>query len=129
MDRRSAILKYTTKEQRGIEVGPWFNPIASKRDGYRCLVLDVFDSETLRKRAAGDPNIAAASVPLIEDVDLVGSSTHIGELVRARGEAGTFDYIVSSHNFEHLSNPILFLQGCAEALRPGGDSVYGHPRS
>ena len=57
---------------------------------------------------------------MIEDVDLVGSCTHIGELVRARGEAGTFDYVVSSHNFEHLPNPIRFLQGCAEALRPGG---------
>jgi SAM-dependent methyltransferase len=120
VDRRDAILKYTTKEQRGIEIGPWFNPIASKREGYRCLVLDVFDSETLRKRAADDPNIAAASIPMIEDVDLVGSSTHIGELVRARGEAGAFDYIVSSHNFEHLPNPIRFLQGCAEALKAGG---------
>ena len=120
MDRREAILKYTTKEQRGIEIGPWFNPIAPKRDGYRCLSLDVFDTETLRKRAVDDPNIAATSIPLIEDVDLVGSSTHLGELVRARGEAGTFDYVVSSHNFEHLPNPIRFLQGCAEALRPGG---------
>jgi hypothetical protein len=36
---------------------------------------------------------------MIEDVDLVGPSTQIAELVRARGEA---DYIVSSHNFEHL---------------------------
>jgi SAM-dependent methyltransferase len=120
VDRRDAILKYTAREQRGIEIGPWFNPIASKREGHRCLVLDVFDSETLRKRAADDPNIAPASIPLIEDVDLVGSSTEIGELVRARGEAGSFDYVVSSHNFEHLPNPIRFLQGCTEALRPGG---------
>jgi hypothetical protein len=57
---------------------------------------------------------------MIEDVDLIGSSTHLGELVRARGESGTFDYVLSSHNFEHLPNPIRFLQGCAEALRPGG---------
>lgn len=120
VDRRDAILKYITRNKRGLEIGPWFNPIAPKREGYRCLVLDVFNSETLRKRAVDDPNIAAASIPLIEDVDLVGSSTHIGELVRARGEAGTFDYVVSSHNFEHLPNPIRFLQGCAEALRPGG---------
>jgi SAM-dependent methyltransferase len=120
MDRRDAILKYATKEQRGIEIGPWFNPIAPKREGYRCLTLDVFDSETLRKRAADDPNISAASAAMIEDVDLVGSSTRIGELVRARGESGTFDYVVSSHNFEHLPNPVRFLQGCSEALRPGG---------
>lgn len=120
MDRRDAILKYATKEQRGIEIGPWFNPIAPKREGYRCLTLDVFDSKTLRKRAADDPNISATSAAMIEDVDLVGSSTRIGELVRARGEAGTFDYVVSSHNFEHLPNPVRFLQGCSEALRPGG---------
>jgi hypothetical protein len=120
VDRRESILKYTTKEQCGIEIGPWFNPIAPKREGYKCLSLDVFDLQTLRKRAADDPNIAAESIPLIEDVDLVGSCTHIGELVRTRGEAGAFDYIVSSHNFEHLPNPIRFLQGCAEALRPRG---------
>ena len=63
MDRRDAILKYITKEQRGIEIGPWFNPLAPKREGYSCLALDVFDSETLRKRAVDDPNIAAASIP------------------------------------------------------------------
>ena len=120
MDGRDSILKYITKDQCGIEIGPWFNPIAPKRDGFRCLSLDVFDSETLRKRAIDDPNIAAESIPMIEDVDLVGSSTHIAELVRARGAAGTFDYVVSSHNFEHLPNPIRFLQGCAEALRPRG---------
>jgi SAM-dependent methyltransferase len=120
MDRRDVVLKYTTKEQRGIEIGPWFNPIAPKRDGYKCLVLDVFDSETLRRRAVEDPNVPAESIPMIEDVDLIGPCTQIGELVRARGEAGTFDYVVSSHNFEHLPNPIRFLRGCAEVLRPGG---------
>ena len=84
MDRRNAILKYTTKEQRGIEIGPWFNPIASKREGYRCLVLDVFDLETLRKRAADDPNIAAASVPMIEDVEFVDLHPHWGTGPRPR---------------------------------------------
>src|SRR3954469_3901878 len=120
MDRRDAILKYATKQQRGIEIGPWFNPIAPKREGYQCLALDVFDSQTLRQRAAVDPNISHEAAEMIEEVDLVGSSTHVGELVRARGEAGSFDYIVSSHNFEHLPNPIRFLQGCADAVKPGG---------
>ena len=77
----------------------------------------MFDFGTLRKRVAEDPNIAAELIPLIEEVDLVGSCTHIGKLVRARGEAGKFDYIVSSRNFEHLPNPIRFLQGCAAARK------------
>jgi hypothetical protein len=57
---------------------------------------------------------------MIEDVDIVGSSIAIGDLVKARGEAGTFDYVVSSHNFEHLPNPIRFLNGCTDVLKPGG---------
>ena len=120
MDRRDIILKHITKASRGIEIGPWFSPLAPKRGGFNCLTLDVFDSETLKQRAAADPAIPAGDAANVEDVDLVGSSTNIGDLVARRGESGTFDYIVSSHNFEHLSNPILFLQGCATALKPGG---------
>ncbi len=120
MTRRDLILKHVSAGQRGIEVGPWFNPLAPKREGYDCLSMDVFDTETLRSRARDDPHITAEQLNLIEDVDLVGSSIAIGDLVAARGEAGTFDYIVSSHNFEHLPNPIRFLKGCASALKPGG---------
>ncbi len=120
MTRRECILKYISADQHGIEVGPWFNPLAPKRDGYNCLALDVFDAETLRCRAKDDPNISSEQAALIEDVDLVGSSVLIGDLIRQRGELGSFDYIISSHNFEHLANPIRFLNGCAEALRPSG---------
>ena len=34
--------------------------------------------------------------------------------------SAVFDYILSSHNFEHLPNPIRFLQGCQKVLKPGG---------
>jgi SAM-dependent methyltransferase len=120
MTRRDLIMKHVSADQRGIEVGPWFSPLAPKREGYNCLSMDVFDTETLRSRATDDPHITAEQVKLIEDVDIVGSSIAIGDLVEARGEAGTFDYIVSSHNFEHLPNPIRFLNGCTNVLKPGG---------
>ncbi|WP_250865919.1 methyltransferase domain-containing protein [Caballeronia sp. INSB1] len=120
MERRDAVLEGLTKDQRGIEIGPWFNPLASKAEGYQCLVLDVFDLATLRQRATEIANVADNIRDRIEDVDLLGSSANIEELVAARGELGEFDYIVSSHNFEHLPNPIKFLQGCAKALKPGG---------
>ncbi len=120
MNRRDRITKHVAKAQRGIEVGPWFNGLTPKRDGYDCIVMDVFDTATLRSRAAADATISDEQAALIEDVDIAGSSVAIGDLVRERGEAGTFDYILSSHNFEHLPNPIRFLQGCAEALRPTG---------
>ena len=120
MDRRMEVLKYLTKEQKGIEIGPWFTPLASKREGYDCLTFDVFDAETLKKTAESDPFIDNSRIADIEDVDVVGSSTEIETAIAKRGELGQFDYIISSHNFEHLPNPIKFLQGCGKVLKPGG---------
>ncbi len=119
MDRRSQILRHITKSHRGIEVAPWFAPLTPKRDGYDCRILDVFDKATLLTRAERDPNIPVSGHALLEDVDYVGSATAIAALVPL-AEHGTFDYIVSSHNFEHLPDPIRFLQGCQKVLRPGG---------
>ena len=120
MGRQQEITKHITRAMRGIEIAPWHSPIAAKRDGYNCIVLDLFDAATLRRRAAEDPQVDRANIPRIEDVDVVGSAVDIGELVEARGELGQFDYVISSHNFEHLPNPIRFLHGCSRVLKPGG---------
>ena len=120
MDRREQLLKHITKRQKGIEIGPWYAPLAAKREGYNCLSFDVFDTETLKRNAEQDPSIDNSCVSSIEAVDIVGSSTEIYDIIAARGELLTFDYILSSHNFEHLPNPIKFLQGCEKVLKPGG---------
>lgn len=120
MDRRQRITRYVTREQRGIEIGPYFNPLAPKRLGYNCLVVDVADREALQKQARSDPLIPQEAVDAIENVDLVGTSGNLAELVGARGELASFDYVLSSHNLEHLPDPIRFLQGCTEVLKPGG---------
>ncbi|WP_321782951.1 methyltransferase domain-containing protein [Paraburkholderia sp. J94] len=120
MNRREQILKYIDKDQLGIEIGPYWSPLTPKREGYNCLVMDVFDTQTTRGRAAENPTLSAENTAKIEEVDLVGSCTHIDQIVEQAGRLGEFDYIVSSHNFEHLPNPIRFLQGCAKVLKPGG---------
>ncbi len=120
MDRRGQILKHVTKDGIGIEIGPWFAPLAPKRDGYNCKSFDVFDTETLRASAKGDANVPESSVGMIESVDLLGSSNEIEQIVAEHYSLGTFDYIISSHNFEHIPNPIKFLQGCQRVLKPGG---------
>jgi SAM-dependent methyltransferase len=120
MDRSDILREFARKEHRGVEIGPYFAPMVPKSEGWNILVLDVFDGTTLRERAPADPNVPANEICRIEEVDLVGSATRIGELVAARGEAGQIDFILSSHNFEHLPNPIAFLRACSEVLRPGG---------
>ncbi|MGA3086480.1 MAG: methyltransferase domain-containing protein, partial [Thermodesulfobacteriota bacterium] len=120
VSRVEELTKFATREGRGIEIGPWCYPVVPKRLGYNCLILDIFDTDTLRQRATEDPGIPDDLVTHIEEVDLIGSSTEIAKLVCVRNELDTFDYIISSHNFEHLPDPIRFLQGCSEVLKPGG---------
>lgn len=120
MDRKKEILKYITKTQRGLEMGPFHSPLTPKREGYNCLVLDVFDAPTLRATAGALPEIPRSLVDNIEEVDLLGATANLRALVDARGELGTFDYVVSSHNLEHLPDPIGFLQSCGDVLKPGG---------
>ncbi len=119
MDRREIILEFIRKDQRGIEIGPYFNPLVSKATGWNVLSVDVFDAPTLREMATNDSNVPNAMMSHIEEVDLLGPAHRISELVAARG-LDNFDFIVSSHNFEHLPDPIGFLHGCSEILRPGG---------
>jgi SAM-dependent methyltransferase len=121
MDRRTELLRFIHRDQIGIEIGPWHAPLAPKRDGYRSISIDVFDTDTLRRRAVDDPSIDEAGVARIEDVDVIGPAQEIAELVAARfGADFTCDYVLSSHNLEHIPDPIRFLQGCQRILRPNG---------
>ncbi|MBM3563835.1 MAG: class I SAM-dependent methyltransferase [Alphaproteobacteria bacterium] len=120
MSRQEEILKHASKGARGIELGPYFSPLAAKRDGYNCLYLDVFDTETIQRRAAADPFLTPEQAAQVESVDLVGDAMRIDELCRNAGETEPFDYIISANNFEHLPNPIKFLQACGRVLKTGG---------
>lgn len=117
---KNRILRGISPDQLGIEIGPWFNPVAPKRDGFNCLSLDVYPTEVLKSKAASDKNITEDQLDHIETVDLVGSSVEIANVANEKGLSGRVDYIVSSHNLEHIPNPIKFLQGCASTLKVGG---------
>jgi predicted SAM-dependent methyltransferase len=120
-DRRQEILRYIDPGTRGIEIAPWFNPILSPRGDREVVVLDIFDRPALVARAENDPHIDDMMIPRIGEVDLVGSACDIAELTRARfGPEARFDFVVSSHNLEHLPDPVRFLRGCEELLASGG---------
>lgn len=119
MFRFSYLLAGLSKSDKGLEIAPYHSPLAPKRDGHNCLVLDVFDSETLRLKGNKDKNVPQERIQDIEKVDFVGSATELEHLI-PKDMHGSFKYIVSSHNFEHLANPIRFLQACEKILMPGG---------
>lgn len=120
MDRKALLLKHIDPATPGIEIAPYFNPVLAKRDGHPVLTLDVFDTATLRERALKDRNIPDSRIDEIEEVDIVSDACSLGESITRMGRAGQFGYVMSSHNFEHLPDPIRFLQGCSIALQPGG---------
>ena len=120
MSRTDRLLKHINRAGKGIEVAPFFNPAVPKRDGYDVLIFDVFDTQTLHGIAKDDPFIPDERIGEIEDVDFVGDASRIGEVLAENDLLGRISYIVSSHNFEHIPNPIRFLQGCYDALEVGG---------
>lgn len=119
MSSRNHLMADIAKTDKGIEIAPYHSPLAPKSAGYNCLILDVFDTETLMARGADDPNIPRELLRNIEQVDIVGSATEIASLIDVKDHS-TFDYIISSHNFEHLANPVKFLQACEKLLKSGG---------
>lgn len=121
MDRRERILEHIRPGMKGIEIGPYFAPLLPKAEGWDVLVLDVQDADRLRQRAARDPAIPPATIDRIEAVDLLGPAQRMAELAEAAGHApGSFDFVVSSHNFEHLPDPLRFLQAVETVLKPCG---------
>jgi SAM-dependent methyltransferase len=103
----------------GIEIGPFLNPLAAKRDGYRTLVVDRYDQAALRDKAR-ERGSKPEAIERIEPVDYVGDASRLLDLVRGQGFTGQVDWIVSCHNFEHLPDPIRFLRDCEALLAPGG---------
>jgi SAM-dependent methyltransferase len=120
MDRIHELLRHVAPGARGIEVGAYHHPLTPKSAGYRSIQLDVFDDAELQKRAVADPLITDEATERLEPVDLVGSAVDIAELVEKKFGDEKFDYVLSSHNLEHLPDPIKFLQGADHVLREDG---------
>ena len=120
MQRVSKLLKYADLGGTGIEVAPFFNPAVPKRSGNDVFIIDVFETGKLREIAETDVDIPNERIHEIEEVDFVGDACQVGMFVKEASLTGRLSYIISSHNFEHLPNPILFLQGCSDALKEGG---------
>ena len=67
MNRREKLFHHIDQNGYGLEIGPSFNPLAPKKDGYKVHILDHMDREQLIAKYTGH------NVPLenIEEVDFV----------------------------------------------------------
>lgn len=92
MDKKAFILGMINAGGLGLEIGPSFNPLVPKRDGFRVKTLDYAPREVLvaNYRAEGMPQ---HQLNAVEVVDYVWTGEPLPKLV---GDT-RFDYIVASH--------------------------------
>jgi SAM-dependent methyltransferase len=127
VDRKDTLLQGIDKHHLGLEIGPWFNPLVPKAAGYKSMSLDVVGEDELRRRALADPFVSDDRVREIETVDFVGTAGDMAAQVDKAGLAHKFDYIISSHNFEHLPNPVKFLRDARHILNDSGRIILAIP--
>lgn len=130
--RLEELRRFASKESLGLEVGPFFRPICPKNEGYNIVTLDVFSRDQLIKNYAEDPNVSPY-FDNIEEVDIVSSrplleAISTSEAVKnITNGSSCFDFILTSHNFEHLPNPIQFLQDAEILLQTEGHLTMAIP--
>lgn len=111
--REELLRKDITKEQLGLEIGPSYHPIVSKKEGYRVETVDWLDRQGLQEHYKGH----GVDIDAIEEVDYVWKGGSYYQLI---GKKEYYDYIIASHMIEHTTDFLGFLQDCFNLLKPDG---------
>lgn len=123
MDRTQRLLGSLTKQARLIEVGPSFNPLVPKKDGWNTFVIDHASRADLIAKYNNDPSV---DTNLIEEVDFVWQSGSLANAVPAE-HYGTFDAFIASHVIEHTTDIITFLKAAETLIHPDGLIILAVP--
>ena len=113
MTRKHKILCNINPVGIGIEIGPSYNPIAAKKDGYQVHIIDHMSKENLIKKYENYD----VDVRNIEEVDFIWNGQKYSKLT---GKVKFYDWIIASHVIEHIPDLISFLNDCDEILKNDG---------
>jgi SAM-dependent methyltransferase len=106
-------LALVERDMKILEIGPAFDPMAPRSQGWLSYSLDHATQEELRQKYRGQ------AVENIEPVDFVWQGGPIEDAIPVE-QHGTFDAIVISHVIEHFPDPIGFYQSAAKLLKDNG---------
>jgi len=123
LDTRSQFLRSLIRlEGHGLEIGPGYNPLLPKAEGFWVETADYTDAAGLRTKYAGNPHVEVERIETVDHVLDGGRS-----LAQSIGAPGAFDYIVASHVIEHTPDMLGFLQSCETLLKPDGILLLAVP--
>jgi SAM-dependent methyltransferase len=118
-DRSRRLLAGLSPQDRLIEIGPSYNPVAAKAAGWNTVVVDHGSRAELVAKYSTAPE---APTEQIEEVDVIWRGGPL-EAGFAAGDAGRFTALVASHVLEHVPDPIGFFQSAARLLHPTDGSI------
>jgi hypothetical protein len=95
MDRMEILRSFFKAADFGLEIGPSYNPVAPKSQGYNVETIDHISAAGLKEKYTDDPNI---NISWIEEVDYVTDGQRITSIIKNK----YYDYIVASHAIEHI---------------------------
>lgn len=115
MNRQEKLLHRFNKDNVSMEIGPGYNPLLPKREGWQSISVDHADRAALvEKYRRFDVDVDA-----IEEVDVVWTGGALDKALPT-SRLGTVNACVASHVIEHIPNPIMFFQSMSRILKPEG---------
>jgi predicted SAM-dependent methyltransferase len=104
---------------KGIEIGPFYNPVVPKSEGWNTTTVDILSKEELLDPI--DRKIRETYRKRTEDVDIIWDWKNKSldeEVINKIG--GNLDYVISSHSIEHVVDLLGFIKSCSNILKPEG---------
>jgi len=116
VSREALLRRHFDRDMRLIEIGPSYNPILPKADGWQTTVIDHASQGDLVTMYTG---LGVSTVDRIEPVDHVWQEAPLAALL-PEDMLGKYDGLVASHVGEHFPDLIGFLQNASRLLKPDG---------
>ena len=121
--RAETLLASVARDGRIIEVGPSYNPIAPKTEGWNSFSIDHLTREGLVAKYTGHPGV---DISRIEPVDFIWAGGMLSDAVPP-DQHGSFDAFVAGHVIEHTPDLIAFLDSASTLLKPHGVMILAIP--
>lgn len=114
--RQALALEHVDIDGKGLEVGPAFQPLAPRSEGFNVTILDHASTTEIRQKYA-NLGVDQDGLDKIEEVDCVWAG---GRYSETPGLVPPYDYIIASHVIEHTTDPIGFLLDLGDLLSERG---------
>ena len=115
MAREETIRRHFDRAMRLLELGPSYNPVVPRTDGWQTTVIDHADQAELRAKYEA----MGVATDRIEPVDYVWQSGSLAALIPPTMHR-SFDGLVASHVGEHFPDLIAFFQDASVLVKPSG---------